>query len=450
MVADFCVGNYVTLRRGITYKGTLVGKPGPALLGLGSIVPGGGFRNDFKTYGGECPPELMLVPGDLFVSLKGATKDGQMIGSIARVPSSVPSGRLTQDTVKLVFRQRDAAFEHYLYWLLRTPDYRSYCAGRATGSAVVALSRDDFLSYHVPPLTTLRKSIVDVLERIEDKIELNRRMNASLEAMARAIFKSWFVDFDPVRAKAEGRQPAGLDPAIAALFPESFEDSELGAIPRGWRVAQIGESVRIAGGSTPSTKNPEYWDGGSIHWATPKDLSALSDAVLLDTERKITESGLVQISSGLLPAGTMLMSSRAPIGYLAISEVPVAINQGFIAMVCDGPLSNHYVLRWTQANMDEIKGRSNGTTFMEISKANFRPMLAVVPPEQVMDAFDRVAGGLHRQIVANIKQSQTLAAQRDALLLKLLSGECRATSERDEHLHTIVQERQKVHGEEYL
>src|SRR5579875_2872343 len=95
------IGDFMTLRRGTTYKGLLVGEPGPALRGLGSIVPGGGFRGDYKTYGGECPPELMLVPGDLYVSLKGATKDGEMIGSVARVPITVPSGRLTQDTVRL-------------------------------------------------------------------------------------------------------------------------------------------------------------------------------------------------------------------------------------------------------------------------------------------------------------------------------------------------------------
>ena len=99
------VGDYVTLVRGTTYKGSLVGEPGPALLGLGSIEPGGGFRiGNYKTYGGDCPDELMLFPGDIYASLKGATKDGKMIGSVARVPRSVPTGRLTQDTVKLAFR----------------------------------------------------------------------------------------------------------------------------------------------------------------------------------------------------------------------------------------------------------------------------------------------------------------------------------------------------------
>ena len=118
------VGDYVTLCHGTTYKGSLVGEPGPALLGLGSIEPGGGFRfGHYKSYGGDCPPELMLVSGDLYAALKGATKDGKMIGSVARVPSSVPSGRLTQDTVKLVFRNPDHDDARYLYWILRTPQY---------------------------------------------------------------------------------------------------------------------------------------------------------------------------------------------------------------------------------------------------------------------------------------------------------------------------------------
>lgn len=138
------IGHLLSLVRGTTYSGQLVGQPGPALLGLGSIVEGGGFREGrYKTYGGECPAKLMLFPGELFVALKGATKDGSMVGSVARVPPSVPSGRLTQDTVKLDFVAPRAGLAHWLYRLLLTPDYRSYCANRVTGSAQAALSRED-------------------------------------------------------------------------------------------------------------------------------------------------------------------------------------------------------------------------------------------------------------------------------------------------------------------
>lgn len=185
------VGDLVTLRRGNTYDGRLVGAPGPALLGLGSIEPGGGFRADhYKTFGGECPPQIMLGPGDIYVALKGATKDGSMVGSVARLPQDIPAGRLTQDTARLDFIDSGRDIRNHLYWVLRTPEYRQYCDGRVTGSASASFSRQDLLSFQVPPITDTSRIIVEILELCEAKIELNRRMSETLEAMARALFKS--------------------------------------------------------------------------------------------------------------------------------------------------------------------------------------------------------------------------------------------------------------------
>jgi len=151
--------------------------------------------------------------------------------------------------------------------------------------------------------------------------------------------------------------------------------------------------------------------------------------VLLETERQITELGLQQISSGLLPKGTVLLSSRAPIGYLAISEVAVAINQGFIAMVCDRGLPNYYVLHWTRANIGIIEGRANGTTFLEISKSNFRPIPVVIPPNQhVLQTFNLYIEAIHQKIANNLKESCTLATLRNTLLPKLLLGEIRVNA----------------------
>jgi type I restriction enzyme, S subunit len=263
---------------------------------------------------------------------------------------------------------------------------------------------------------------------IDDKIELNRTSNETLEAMAHALFKSWFVDFDPVRAKAEGRDP-GLPSPIADLFPDSFEDSELGEIPAGWTVKTIADLATVQGGSTPSTKEPHYWEGGSHRWATPRDLASLSTPVLLDTERRITDEGLAQIPSGLLPAGTVLLSSRAPIGYLAISEVPVAINQGFIAMQSKNEVSNLFLLWWTQSAHDAIMGRANGSTFLEISKSNFRPISLVAPPHSLMHAFDLATRPLYNRIVLNERESQSLAETRDMLLPKLISGQLRVAGQ---------------------
>ena len=219
----------------------------------------------------------------------------------------------------------------------------------------------------LPPLPTQR-AIANILGTLDDKIELNRKMNETLEAMAQAIFKSWFVDFDPVRAKMEGKQPAGMDAETAALFPSEFEMVDGREVPKGWKISTIGESVKIFGGSTPSTTNPEYWENGVFNFVTPKDLASLSTPILLFTDKKITKKGVEQISSRVLPIGTVLLSSRAPIGYERSTEIPVSINQGFIALVCNQELPNYYVANWLKINLPSIIDRANGTTFLEISK----------------------------------------------------------------------------------
>src|SRR5690606_8622918 len=123
--------------------------------------------------------------------------------------------------------------------------YREYCRAHATGTTNLGLARDDFLAFEVPEYTAARQVIVQTLSTLDDKIELNRRMNETLEAMARALFKSWFVDFDPVRAKAEGRTPSGMDAETAKLFPSEFVDSELGPIPKGWRRTVLSEAAEL-------------------------------------------------------------------------------------------------------------------------------------------------------------------------------------------------------------
>ncbi|NLO81283.1 MAG: restriction endonuclease subunit S [Xanthomonadaceae bacterium] len=304
-------------------------------------------------------------------------------------------------------------------------------AGMNRGAANPLITQGDLgrLPVSHPPLPEQR-AIAHILGTLDDKIELNRKQNETLEAMARALFKAWFVDFEPVRAKMEGRWQRGQSlPGLPAhlydLFPDRLVESELGEIPEGWCCSTIGEEVTVCGGSTPSTKEPAFWEGGQHCWATPKDLSSLRFPVLLDTERKITDAGLARISSGLLPAGTVLLSSRAPIGYLAITEVPTAINQGFIAMKCDGVLPNVFVLLWCRENMDAIVGNANGSTFLEISKSNFRPLRVVVPPDEVLTTFTKLAAPIYEDLAENEHESRTLAKLRDTLLPKLISGELR-------------------------
>lgn len=307
----------------------------------------------------------------------------------------------------------------------------------------------------LPPLK-IQENIVKILSGLDEKIHIDQQINQTLEQMAQALFKSWFVDFEPVKAKmavleAGGSQEdatlatmtaiSGKDAdalaiferenpeqyaelkATAELFPSAMQESELGEIPEGWVLSEIGAQIDIAGGATPPTKTPEFWNNGDIHWTTPKDLSNVEEKILLHTERKITKAGLDKISSGLLPVNTVLMSSRAPVGYLAIAKVPVAINQGYIAMKCNKELSPEFVLQWCSANMPEIVSRASGTTFAEISKKNFNPIPLVMPPVELVKSYTKQASAVYSLIENNMRENNSLTQLRDTLLPKLLSGE---------------------------
>jgi len=362
-----------------------------------------------------------VLPGDILFARRGV----QATGLSALVTEEQAGWVCGTGAIRLRLfgKEIDPLF---LSFVLSTDASIEWFKSQAVGAVMPNLNEGIIRRFmlRIPPLPTQR-AIARILGALDDKIELNRRQSATLEALARAVFQSWFMDFDPVRARAAGRAPVAMDAATAALFPDAFDVVEGREVPRGWRTAPIGDVTRVVGGSTPSTTEPEFWEGGMHYWATPKDLSSLSAIPLLETERRITDAGLSQISSGLLPKGTVLLSSRAPVGYTAITDVPVAINQGFIAMVCDRELPNHYVFWWTRMNMEEIKSRANGTIFLEISKANFRPLTVLAPPTPVLRAFVKVVEPLYQKVRANLQQSRTLAALRDALLPRLLSGELR-------------------------
>ncbi|APR03685.1 Type I restriction-modification system, specificity subunit S [Thauera chlorobenzoica] len=316
----------------------------------------------------------------------------------------------------------EKASTRFLQYALLGADISAYL----TGAVMPKLTQGNLNRIEVPcPPQRVQAQIVSVLGALDSRITLLRETNATLEAITQALFKSWFVDFDPVRAKQQGLAPEGMSDATAALFPDSFEESELGLLPKGWRVGTLGQVVETVGGGTPDTKEPSYWEPPEYCWTTPKDLSGNSAPVLLGTERKLSSLGLSKVSSGLLPAGTLLMSSRAPIGYLAIAQVPVAINQGYIAMLPQSTLPPLFMLFWCRQNMENIKGRANGSTFMEISKKAFRPIPVLVPLPQVIEAFVNIAASLFDRLTQNEQQAQTLATLRDTLLPRLISGQLR-------------------------
>ncbi|MDT0618313.1 restriction endonuclease subunit S [Salinisphaera sp. P385] len=353
--------------------------------------------------------------GDLIVC------EGGEPGRCAIWHGQVPNMKLQKALHRV--RVKPSLDNYFLYYWLnhaaRTGELEVFFTGTTikhlTGRALRALQ------IPLPPIEE-QKSISTALRALDEKIANNGALAANLESIARAVFKSWFVDFDPVRAKMEGREPEGMDPEIAALFPDRLVESELGLVPKGWNVRPISNLCEIVGGATPSTKEPEYWENGEFAWATPKDLANLSVPVLRQTARHITYAGVSRVSSGLLPPGTVLLSSRAPIGYLAINTLPAAINQGFIAMKPSQGVSNVFLLYWAQASQDMIVANANGSTFQEISKKSFRPLPVIAPPQSVMGAFDEIVRSLFNRVAVLEEESAALAEARDALLPRLISG----------------------------
>ncbi len=313
----------------------------------------------------------------------------------------------------------------YLYYWLCSRDGQNYLFSRVSQVGVPQIQRPlttlREASFPVPPLTE-QKAITAVLGALDDKIELNRRMNATLEAMARALFQSWFVDFEPVRAKLDGRQPPGLGPAIANLFPKEFEDSGLGPIPKGWEACPLSEKIELLSGGTPKTSEPTYW-GGDIPWYSVRDAPSETDVWVIHTDKHVTKLGIANSAAQVFPEKTTIISARGTVGKLALTAVPMAMNQscyGVRGITGYGDYFTYYSLREATAQLQQ---RTHGTVFDTITTETFKTLDCIFPTPTITVAFDKLVEPLLGQIRANLNQSGTLAILRDTLLPQLLSGQ---------------------------
>jgi len=435
--APLTLGDVVTLQRGTTYKSALLGQPGPVLLGLASIQRNGGFRDDnLKTYGGDSPAKLTLAPGDIYVSLKDVTQSADLLGAIARVPPHIPAGRVTQDTVKLTFIRKEVP-SRYVYWLLRTPIYREYCRAHAIGTTNLSIARDDFLAFPVPRPRFLELTIVETLDALDEKIELNRRMNATLQAMTRALFQSWFVDFDPVRAKLDARPPAGLDPATAALFPTTFQASPLGPIPHGWTAITLGQACEQGGGNIQTgpfgtqLHASDYVDEG-VPSIMPSDLR--DNRIDTSSIARIREEDADRLSVYRVQTGDVVYSRRGDVerrslirrgedgwlcgtGCLRVRFGPRGLNPFFGASYLGTVESRSWVVR-----------HAVGATMPNLNTSILGALPMIVPPAELQARFAEIVGPWDKRGTIALEQSHTLATQRDTLLPKLLSGELRVAA----------------------
>ena len=415
------LGDYASLTKGLSYKSTFLNEDGPDLIGLGQFVPGGGAKLEGgRTYAGEYRERDVARPGDILIAMTDLTQRGDVLGSPLMVPRSVGDFCLyTLDAGKL---DPDASVDaRFLYYMLKSRDFRAFAAAHATGTTVRRVRPVDVLAYEfvLPPLEEQR-AIARVLGALDDKIELNRRMSETLEEMARALFRSWFVDFDPVRAKAKGR-PSGLPPDLDALFPASFEASELGEIPAGWEVRALREFGTIVTGKTPSTKRSEHF-GHDVPFLRIPDMRG--KMYVLRTRMMLSHAGADSQRPKTLPPGSVSVSCIATPGLVVLNHRVVQTNQQINTVVPHDGLMSRYLF-WSCRNLSrdiEVGGRG-GSVLGNMNKSAFSALPVLDAPPEVVRAFDELVDPLHSSTLTIEYESEALAQTRDTVLPRLVSGE---------------------------
>ncbi len=359
--------------------------------------------------GAQIPSEAVMV-----------TCIGSQMGQSAM--TTAPSVTNQQINSIIVHPGNDALFIYY-----NLSNRREEIRSLASGSAVPILNKSAFGQLKISlPTLPVQQSIAHVLGTLDDKIKLNRRMNRTLEEMARVIFQDWFVDFGPTRAKMGGQEPY-LPPELWDLFPDELVDSELGEIPEGWEVGVLHDAIEILSGGTPKTSIPEYWNG-NIPWYTAKDAPDPSDVFVVNTERSITPAGVANSSTQVLPTGTTIITARGTVGRLACLGIPMAMNQTCYGIRgADG--YPEYFTYWNVRNtVSDLQSRTHGTIFDTITRDTFKIADAVLAPAELACAFDETVNPLMSRILGNLTESSQLKLQRKSLLPRLISGEVSAAS----------------------
>jgi type I restriction enzyme S subunit len=334
-------------------------------------------------------------------------------------------GSLGQNLVLLRATDPNLMAPKYLRWATRGREWWNE-VGRFinVGAVFESLKCVDIPDFAIPvPPVADQKAIAHILGTLDDKIALNRKTNETLEAMAKALFKSWFVDFDPVRAKAEGRH-TGLPAEISELFPDSFEDSELGEIPSGWECCSFTQLVEVISGGTPKTSIDEYWNG-SVNWFSVVDAPSNSDCWVIHTEKSITHQGLDNCSSKLLPIGTTIISARGTVGKVCLTGQDMAMNQSCYGLRSKAANGEFFCFYLTKSLVEILEARAHGSVFSTITRDTLDGVSTNSPPLEVIQSFNSITGALLGKIKNNLEESRILGNQRDALLPKLISGEIR-------------------------
>ena len=320
-----------------------------------------------------------------------------------------------------LFKVGDELNSKWLYFYLKSKLGQNQIRFLLQGSTQQYISLTSLREFpiFVPNDDKEKQKVINILSALESKIKLNQKMNETLEEIAKILFKSWFIDFDPVRAKAEGR-PTGLSKEISDLFPDSFEDSELGEIPSGWKVENIGNSFEVLLGGTPSRKKEEYWDG-DIPWINSGEINNFR---VIRPSEFISDKGFKNSSTKLLPKrSTLIAITGATLGQVSLNEIEVCANQSVIGIPPSKNVMPEYVYLWICFSIQKLISSQTGGAQQHINTNNVREHLILLPKAECNDYLKNLLTPVFNKISNNLFEIQTLSEIRETLLPKLISGE---------------------------
>lgn len=324
----------------------------------------------------------------------------------------------------LIFRTKDESvlIPEYLYYFLSSPEFIEFTVRTSKGAKMPRGDKGAMMDFEfqLPPVE-IQQIIACSLLGLERKIRLNSQTNQTLEEMAQAIFKSWFVDFNPVKAKMNGEQPQGMEEATASLFPEKLVESELGLIPKGWVIKPIKDlCTKVQNGGTPKRNENTYWDEGTIPWLTSGEVR---QSIITTVENRITQLGLDKSSAKWVPElSTLVALYGATAGEVSLTSMPLTTNQAVCALM---PKKEHQWYNYLQLKnrVAELAGKAVGSAQQNISKGLVESTEVLSVPESLLEAFNAQVENLFRLRICHLNENEELAKLRDTLLPKLLSGE---------------------------
>jgi type I restriction enzyme S subunit len=397
-VAELCLGKMLDQNKNR-------GEPLPYLANVN--VRWGGFNlDDLRTMRFE-PKEMErygLRFGDIVMC------EGGEPGRCAIWKNQIP-GMMIQKALHRI-RPKDILDYRFLFYSLLNIGQQKRFDQHFTGATIKHLTGEELekVEIDIPPFPAQQR-IAGILSAYDELIENSQRRIKILETMARSLYREWFVHF---------RYPGYESVPLV--------DSPLGKIPKGWEIKKVADSFVISGGGTPSRRESHYWEGGTIQWYSPSDLTGTKTMFIDDSSDHITERGLIKSSARLFPAYSVMLTSRATIGAIAINTHAACTNQGFITCLPNERVPLYFLFHWLRENVPTFERMASGATFKEISRGVFKTIVFLQPQDELVGQFEIIATSIADQILALQRQIQNLRRTRDLLLPRLLSGQINVES----------------------